>query len=202
VVGSTDHHTVYTLTLAHQIAEVAVGRAARVSAGALVLAVVGLDDLPRRVASGRRARELAAPARIFQQGPDLVAKLVRVPFRVVAALTIDIGDRNHLHVRLLQEVQHDPRPLRPHPYASEGQLVARRNIARSAEYVSRDDRECGRSHAVSNKRAARDPSLPGIGFDLVFHICHRIPPRPSTARAPRLERHQRYYSNSKMKSPD
>src|SRR5207302_2403272 len=170
--------TVYALTLAHQLAEVAVGRTARVTAGGLVLAVVGLDDLPCRVASGRGARQLAPPARVFQQGADLVAKLVRAPFRVVAALAIDVRDGHHLHVRLLQEVQHDPRSLRSDPDAGQGQLVAWRDIARSAEYVSRDDRERGRSHAASNKRAARDRPLPAIGFGLVFRSCHRIPPRP------------------------
>src|SRR5439155_6030764 len=97
VVGGTDYHTVYALTLAHQLAEVAVGRTARVTAGGLVLAVVGLDDLPCRVASGRGARQLAPPARVFQQGADLVAKLVRAPFRVVAALAIDVRDGHHLH---------------------------------------------------------------------------------------------------------
>src|SRR2546428_9393544 len=74
---------------------------------------------------------------------DGARELTPAPLRIVALLLHRIADRDPLHVRVREEVQHDAQALGADADESDVDSLARWGIRRSAEYASGHDGERG-----------------------------------------------------------
>ncbi len=157
VVGSGHVHGVETLFLLQQLPEVGIRRAAFVGSGCRTFAraVVGFHQPFGRLASShaetcleavRQMRlagrsEILAPILIpgTEQPARLAQQSVRSVLDVVPAALIAIADRNHLNLGPRQQVHRHRLSLPSESDGGEIDLVARRDVARAAKNVPRND---------------------------------------------------------------
>ena len=157
VVGGAHDNGIEVLVLLEQLPEVAVGRAAARLAGTSLKTVVGVDDFLTWFAACNATGHLERmgqlqglvgaepiPATIdAQQFANGLAKLMRIPLRVIGAGPVGIADGDALHVGFTQKAQHDAQALRANADKRNIDLVARWNISRAAQHPTRYD---GQAH--------------------------------------------------------
>ena len=130
------HHGVHVFLL-EQLAIIAVCLAGPIRAGALLFGIVRIHEPPGRLASAL----LRLPA------------LRPVPRQIAASLAIDVADRDHLHLREPLELDHVLQPLPPNADAGQSELLARGDLACSAEHMAGHNHD-GRCHARPNQEIA------------------------------------------------
>src|ERR671923_1134915 len=94
-----------------------------------------------RELNGLVGTEPIPAARHTQQFTHGITELVSGPLRIVRAAPVDIADRNPLHIRLVQEVQHDSQSLSSDTNEREVHFVTRGNVAGAAENTPGDNGE-------------------------------------------------------------
>ncbi len=73
---------------------------------------------------------------------------------MIRAALVRIADRHALYVGLLQEVKHHTQTLRAHADECHVDLVARRDVSRSAQHMTRHDREANRRRGALAQKLA------------------------------------------------
>src|SRR5437016_4065992 len=158
VVGGAHNHGVEVLLLLKQLAEIIVGRAATILAGALLRGVIGVHDCPTRFTAGYTARDAERmgqlnrlvgaepiPAAVdAEQFADRIAEFMRVPLRVIRAHPIGIADCHALYVGFSQKVEHDAQTLVANDDESNGDLGSGRNMPDASQHPARNDRKTNR----------------------------------------------------------
>ena len=133
--------------LLEHLAEVFVGPDP--AARPILLAVVGLHDLPRHVAAGADARVAGAPCGLAEELADVVPVAPRSPVHVVLAVLVGIDDGDELQIRPRHEARvHLPLRLRAAADLGQQDHVARRHEARPAEHAARNDGQAPRRPQV------------------------------------------------------
>src|SRR5207249_4369185 len=136
-----------------QFPEIVVSGAAFVSAGSRLFAVVQLDDASGRFTPGDAAFERTTPRGISGYIAGFIAQLIFSPFGVVAGFAIDVANRRHLNVRLLEKFEHDAGALSAHADAGQIQFVAWRRTGSAAQDAPRNDQKRRRGGAREQRAA-------------------------------------------------
>src|SRR5580692_3852447 len=105
-----------------------------------------------------------------EQLPDGVAEFVRRPLGIIPTGFVDVADRDALHIRLVQEMQHHAQTLGADADESDVDLVAGRNISHAAQHPARNDREAHRScGGLSQELAPRNRVFCVARLKWIFH---------------------------------
>ncbi len=129
------------------------------ASGAVLLAVVGLHDLPGDFPAAADTLVARAPLRLLEESTDLIAVAPLAPVDVVLAVAIGIDDGHELNVVALGDAGIDlPLRLGAATDLRQHHHVTRRDVAGASENAARNDGESGSDGQPGQERTAIDVS--------------------------------------------